>query len=327
MATIATATKTDPFQNALDKARAVYPKVIFTGTHNGFSRYRVQGSEAMSFYTVTEFWHRNNLTGEEGIKCYCECKAGKQDKPCYHRAAVLLSKLAADAPAAFDAALTASIEERRLQAIVGEWWQSIYGDKSAAEVEYEREEAAFWAEYDAAQEAIIAAVMVWIDGYLPAPEITQESLIAALRTLSPDTELATFQGNGQESRNGTAVVAVERAIRMATGREVTAGMAHLTTEDYQMHEMPRWWRQMMTDAAWCKDRVIKVGHLLQSLQTPEPVRCKRCGRACNGETGLCYRCLEDDRRAATRKAQTCTRSSRWDDERIFDPISGWKSAS
>ena len=30
---------------------------------------------------------------------------------------------------------------------------------------------------------------------------------------------------------------------------------------------------------------------------------------------------------SSNKAQTCTRTSRWNDDRVFDPISGWKSAS
>lgn len=160
------------------------------------------------------------------------------------------------------------------------------------------------------------------------PKITQESLASALKTISPDTELAAFQGNGQESRNGTAIVAVERAIRKTMGREVTAGMSHLTTEDGDMHEMDGWYRQMMTDAAWVHFTSIRVGDLLQSIVTKEQpmqepiILCKKCGKRCNGQTGLCYRCEQEQR-----KAQACTRSSRWNDERVFDPISGWKSAS
>ena len=117
MATIA---KTDNLQSAIDKARSLHPAVVpALGTRNGVSSADVQGSEKGAWYVVH--------SGPAG--CTCSCKAGQQGKPCYHRAAVLLRKLAADAADPFLAALDASIESQRiaqedarLQAIVGEWW-------------------------------------------------------------------------------------------------------------------------------------------------------------------------------------------------------------
>ena len=114
-----TATKSDPIQSAIDKAQRVSPKVIFLGTLDGESGWKVAGSGRLSYYRVFQT--------AEG--CTCECKAGQEGRICYHRAAVLLNKLANDAADPFLAALDASIESQRiaqedarLQAIVGEWW-------------------------------------------------------------------------------------------------------------------------------------------------------------------------------------------------------------
>ena len=68
-------------------------------------------------------------------------------------------------------------EDAQLQEAIGAWWEKTYGTMTAQEVadlEEEREEAAFWQDFNAARESIISAVNVWIDGYLPKEEPMQE---------------------------------------------------------------------------------------------------------------------------------------------------------
>ena len=145
----------------------------------------------------------------------CSCPAGSQGRRCWHKSEV--EKFIATQEAEADA---------RLEAIVGEWWHSIYGDMTAQEVmdaEEEREEAAFWQDFNAARETIISAVNVWLSAYQPKEQ---------------------------------------------------------------------------------------------------PVECKKCGRRCNGQTGLCYRCEQEQRKAEAAKRET--RGTRWTDTKEF---SIWKSAS
>lgn len=118
--------KTDPFQAAIDKAHAMHPAVVQAlGTRAGVQTWSVQGSTRGMWYVVH--------SGAAG--CTCDCRAGQQNKPCYHRAAVLLNKLATDAADLFLAALDASIasrvaeEDAKLQEIVGAWYAKHYSQK------------------------------------------------------------------------------------------------------------------------------------------------------------------------------------------------------
>lgn len=118
--------KTDPFQAAIDKAHAMHPAVVQAlGTRAGVQTWSVQGSTRGMWYIVH--------SGAAG--CTCDCRAGQQNKPCYHRAAVLLNKLATDAADLFLAALDASIASRvaeqdaKLQEIVGAWYAKHYSQK------------------------------------------------------------------------------------------------------------------------------------------------------------------------------------------------------
>ena len=104
-------------QAALNKAMDIHPVVHYAGCNPSKS---------------IKVWFVGGKRGDYGVyeengQMHCTCPAGERGIICYHRAAVLLSKLERDAAAAFNAALDASIasaeaEDDALAMAVGGWF-------------------------------------------------------------------------------------------------------------------------------------------------------------------------------------------------------------
>lgn len=116
-------------------------------------------------------------------------------------------------------------------------------------------------------------------------------------------------------------------LQAAVGAWWQAQYGNLTAQEVLDAEAEREEAAFWQDFNASRETIISAVNVrIDSYLSKTPL-CKACERRPAGPRGLCYRCEEQQRQAETRKAQACTRSSRWNDERVFDPISGWKSAS